>query len=424
MKSAATLSSPTERPNESTRSGLRLDGLYAPLKWLVPASLAVIAGHTLGRGGLMWRFEWDWAIWNYYFAVVLLVPLAAGIGAWQGARLSRAIFLLRLSPRSWALLSRLLALSARSVLLPFFAGFLSLWFLLGLTGLPGGPSGTVLAGFVPAALQLLLALTFGLVLGLLLSASWSVPLAAVLSFMIVILLYVTGQETIVVAGGATSSIYGLEPRLDRMLFQVGFLLLAEATLLTLVALHLRRGRVSTWVPVILMTALAAVASTLPSPGVFSPVEAKLSCVSRGSAQFCGPPGYGERIAAVAADLSPAADGLLRLDGSASSVVFRSAVPSAETATTTQRQELVGALPPRLLAGAEEETVGALISPWVEPCLLRGEGNQAHYDAVAVIAFKAEMLLGDSAAALRPTAMQPSDQEASAAMALLRRCARG
>lgn len=38
--------------------------------------------------------EWFWAFFNYHFVTIFLGPLAAGLGAWEGARLTPAADLL------------------------------------------------------------------------------------------------------------------------------------------------------------------------------------------------------------------------------------------------------------------------------------------------------------------------------------------
>jgi hypothetical protein len=65
----------------------------------LPALLALVLVHIYARGRL-WSHEWLWGFYNYHFLLTMLGPIGAGLGAWEGFRLSRASDLLAGSGRT------------------------------------------------------------------------------------------------------------------------------------------------------------------------------------------------------------------------------------------------------------------------------------------------------------------------------------
>lgn len=182
------------------------------------AATAVIIANVMLRDR-EWVHLWDWAWFNYHFVTIFLGPLAAGLGAWEGARLARAHdFLDSAGAARRALVSAGGAVFAW-LLLPYLAGLAWVSVMVMRTDAPGGPGIIEFSTLGPALAFLAAWVMVGAAAGYRLRSPLSAPLAAVVSFAVILTLYIVNYMLVRV-GGATGSTLGLAPRPEIQLGQL------------------------------------------------------------------------------------------------------------------------------------------------------------------------------------------------------------
>jgi hypothetical protein len=270
----------------------------------------VAAGHILGRS-FRWQYEWDWAIWQYNFVVVLLCPLVAGVAAIFASDVARLSSTVRLSARHrLALLTAMVPVAIMSIA-AFAAGLIAVLAYMAIRGVPGAPSIAFALSPTLAIFQIVLAVVFGCTMGLMIRRGYlSAPLAGVAFFALVLYLYVKGNESVVVVGGATASLFGLQLDGRRLAWQAGFylLVLVFLSLLALGALHQWRvGRAQLALTIVAIASIIGMLGYQPHFSVFREVSEKTLCrqddATPGVA-ICVAPGYEELANDAAARLLP------------------------------------------------------------------------------------------------------------------------
>lgn len=191
----------------------RMAGLILRHSVGLPAMLAV-AGVIVANVMLRerdWVHQWFWAFFNYHFVVVFLGPLAAGLGAWEGARLAGASDLLRTSGSERRALLGASGGVVAWLMLPYLAGMVWISAMVSTAGTPGTPDLVSLSTLVPALMFLGMWTLVGVGAGYRFESPLVAPLAAVGAFSIILSLYILDYDLVRV-GGATGSLLGLAPR--------------------------------------------------------------------------------------------------------------------------------------------------------------------------------------------------------------------
>ncbi|MEU6310080.1 hypothetical protein [Streptomyces sp. NPDC047014] len=199
-----------------------------------PFLLVLVVLNTLLRP-MGWRYEPMWAVYQYNFTVMLLGPLLAGVAAWEGHRLARAAPFLSAHHRPLAMLAAAWAALLAWCCAAFLLGLVLVLGLVARTGALAALGPPELLTPLPALALLGLACAVGLAAGRLSGEGGKVaaPLAAIVVFLVFLLLYSGELSEFVMVGGATSSLVGLRPKAGTQTAQIAFY--AAATLLVLIA---------------------------------------------------------------------------------------------------------------------------------------------------------------------------------------------
>lgn len=184
----------------------------------IPAVALVIVANVALRGR-PWVHEWFWAFFNYHFVTVFLGPLAAGLGAWEGARLTPAADLLASSGGQRRALRAAWAGVVVWIGLVYVAGLVGVTTLVKAAGTPGGPDLVALSTLAPALAFVAMWVAVGAAVGWRLGARLAAPLVAVGAFAAILVLYVVNYDLVRV-GGATASLLGLAPRPELQAAQI------------------------------------------------------------------------------------------------------------------------------------------------------------------------------------------------------------
>jgi hypothetical protein len=268
----------------------------------VVAVAAVIAANIFlrERG---WVHEWFWAFFNYHFVLIFLGPLAAGLGAWEGARLARSRDLLQATGGTRRALVAAGGAVLGWILLPYLAGLAGISAMVSAAGTPGTPGLIELSTLVPALAFGAMWVAVGAGAGYRLGSPLVAPLATVASFSVILFLYVVDYDLVRV-GGATASLLGLAPRPGLQVGQTA-LYLTTAAWAILWAGRARGEGLANQLPSRMAGALAVVLAL----GLFvnqgpdfrrRPVTFRCS----GDPPICLAPGYDQHTDFVRAELTP------------------------------------------------------------------------------------------------------------------------
>jgi hypothetical protein len=190
---------------------------------VLAAAAVIVANVTLRTQG--WVHEWYWAWFNYHFVMVFLGPLAAGLGAWEGARLARASDLLESSGTTPRALCAAGGAVFTWLLIPYLAGLGLISTMVKAAESPGGPGIIEISTLGPALALLAMWAVIGAAAGFRSGSPLAAPLAAIVSFALILAFYMI-DYTLVRVGGATGSLLGLAPRPEIQLGQCALYLTA------------------------------------------------------------------------------------------------------------------------------------------------------------------------------------------------------
>ncbi|MGH9035143.1 MAG: hypothetical protein ACRD0O_05210 [Acidimicrobiia bacterium] len=276
----------------------------------VVAVAAVIAANVaLRERG--WVHEWFWAFFNYHFVPIFLGPLAAGLGAWEGARLARFRDLLQASGGTRRALVAAGAAVFGWILLTYLVGLAVISAMVTAAGTPGTPGMIELGTMVPALTFAAMWVAMGTGSGYRFGSPLVAPLATLASFAVILFLYVVDYDLVRV-GGATASLLGLAPRPGLQAGQT-VLYLATAAWAVLWAGRARGNGFVNQLPARITGFLAAAVAF----GLFvnqGPDFRRRSVMLRcfGDPPICLAPGYDQRPEAVRVALAPYLEGLEKI----------------------------------------------------------------------------------------------------------------
>lgn len=273
-----------------------------------PAVLLVVLMNSFSRSWA-WNYEWLWAMDTLSFSSIFLVPLCAGIAAYEAGGLAVARDLHLVSPRStWAVVrvgAGVWVVTAVMILLSFL--IISVYVLYQTSGLIPRP-----ADFLPIPL-LLVIVAVGCSVGVL--VGWCLPsrltpgLTALGVFALMMSAYIVGRGAfsgLVSVGSATGSLVGLKLSLRLVLWQCLFY---GMLILGLVWLVRMRTTLSRWrhrgLAVVCAVAIVVVGGGVLGAGerfVSAPVGER---VCEGSEpRICLFPGYSAHSEEMRAELDP------------------------------------------------------------------------------------------------------------------------
>ncbi len=190
------------------RAALAVEMRRSGVRWVVPGIAAISVLLVFSRSG--WQWQWLWAADWSAGVTVIITPILAGIVAHVTYHRVRAFGLLVASTTRGVLG----VFAAAGVL--WLGGVLG-WALavgvaLGRAALTSGAGGAEISWALgEAAVVLLAAACFGLMVGTTVRHSLTGPLAAVLVFATSIVLTQAGLDGIFSAGGATAPLFGQRP---------------------------------------------------------------------------------------------------------------------------------------------------------------------------------------------------------------------
>jgi hypothetical protein len=171
---------------------------------------AIVAGHVLLRA-TWWRYEWEWAWFQYHFGTILLAPFTAGVACWWGARWTRARTMIGTSPRAARAVAGIVAWVWVPTVGAYVAGLVAVSITVATTTRQVPPLRMVLS--LPPALALLAAAAaVGMATGYRWASRALAPLVGVATFLVLLAGYMAGPVHTVKVGGATASLLGLAPR--------------------------------------------------------------------------------------------------------------------------------------------------------------------------------------------------------------------
>ncbi len=322
----------------------------------LPVLAALVVANVLARDRT-WTHEWVWAHYQYGFVTVLLGPLAAGVAAWDGARLARSRALLGTADRTLGALAAAWAGAAFWVLASYLGGLVLVVALVKGAGTPGWPSPTALGASVPAAGLLTAETAAGLVTGWWLRHPLAAPAAAIGCFLTTLWLYQSGPGELVVVGGATSSLVNLAPRHSLQVLQVLWFGSAVVVLLVAAARFTGWGpRPGRWqLPAAACLSLAALVPLLHQGEVFLvPTSDRQVCVGS-HPSVCVAPGYAPEAGQARRALVPYLDALRRI-GVEVPETFRQNVPHG--------QQSVGSVDAGILLGDRRQAGFAVLAAYL------------------------------------------------------------
>lgn len=173
--------------------------------------VGIVLLHILGRER-PWTHEWFWAIYQFNFVTVMLGPVVAGFGAWEGSRFARGRSLFGTSDRELVGLASIWAALLAWVFVAYAVGLAVVATLVKLAGTPGLPDAFAAGTILPAFSLLAAEAAVGLAAGWVLKSPLTAPACAVGSFLLILFLYTKGPGQLIIVGGADDSLLHLAPR--------------------------------------------------------------------------------------------------------------------------------------------------------------------------------------------------------------------
>jgi hypothetical protein len=317
------------------------------------AAGAVIVANTMLRKR-QWVHEWLGAYFNFHFVLIFLGPLAAGLGAWEGARLARSRDLLQSSGQARRALIGAAGAVFAWILAAYGVGLVGVTIMVKMAGTPGAPALIDVATLVPAVTFLAMWVAVGTAAGYRFGSPLVAPLATVASFSVILVLYIVDYDLVRV-GGASASLLGLAPYPIRQAAQTG-LYLAIGAWSVLWATRpagsrsVDGSRISSVVAGGLALALAAGLFFNNAPD-FDRRPIKFECT--GTPPICLAEGYAQYSERVRTALAPLLAGLQEI-GAPLPTAFRQESPN---------EDLVGTIPDDLAVGDPAGVVSAVISAY-------------------------------------------------------------
>lgn len=338
----------------------------------LPALGLVIAAHLLLRDA-PWVREWLWAFDSYHFVTVLLGPVAAGIGAWEGARLAAAQPLLAATGSRLRAITALWAALFAWVAGAYLAGLAAASIWAATAGAPGLP-GLVTLGTVFPALGLMAFLSaIGVAAGWVSRRVLAAPLVAIAVFVAVLFSYISVPGLLAQVGGATASLIGLQPRLEVQVAQVALYLVGTALALLAaadagrVARELTRPRAVAGALVL----LAVLAVIVLGGRRFDAQPVAMTC-DDAPTPICLAPGYADQAAELRAAFDPY---LVALADAGAPPLLRLSQDPNDVA------DGVGEIPPFVVD--RETAIGSLMDAYVpESCdIFKDEATYTEYSGL-------------------------------------------
>ena len=273
-----------------------------------PCLLLIIVLNSFGRSW-HWEFEWLWAVETLTFSSIFIVPLCAGVSAFEASRLATARDLISVAPRGVrAVLSIVVivwSVAVASVLLSLV--LVGGWVLHRTAGLL--PRWSDLVSLVPLFLLIALGCSVGALAGWRFPAKVTPGLTATGAFGLMMMGYVIGNGSLsglVSTGGASGSLIGLKVSLRLIAWQsalyLSLTLLASCLIGASVLVMSRRFRTCA-----VLSAVAVAASVVGVLGAgeryTSDPSSQLVCEG-GHPEICLVRGYDGRAHDVRAVLTP------------------------------------------------------------------------------------------------------------------------
>lgn len=264
---------------------------------LAPALLAVVLLHIFARTR-PWNHEWMWSVYQLNFVTVLLGPIGAGLGAWEGARLSSCRALVGSSNRVLQALTAAYGGVLAWVAGSYVVGLCVVFGVVKLAGTPGVPGVHPILTTLPALALLALQVATGVALGWFAKNPVAAPAAAIAWFLLVVYVYIHGPGQFVNVGGAGDSLVGLAPRTILQIAQVAAYLSLAALALLLAAHTLgwwrRYNPVVAPVSLVLSVTFVGILAN-EGPIALERDTPQLSCFGT-NPEVCAAPGYSRDLA--------------------------------------------------------------------------------------------------------------------------------
>lgn len=269
------------------------------------AMLGIVALHVLARER-PWTHEWFWAIYQFNFVTVMLGPVVAGLGAWEGARFSKGRGLFNASNRELLGLIGIWSALLTWTLMAYAVGLAVVAILVKLAGTPGLPDIRAVEAIGPALALLAVEAATGLAVGWILKSPLAAPACAVGSFLVILFLYIKGPGQLIIVGGATDSLLALTPRRSLQAAQILCYLTVSVAALVFAARWFGWGRRRNPIPTLALGTFA-VASVVLVIGqgrtILEPHVPTLRCFGV-QPEVCAGPGYASRLPDARAALLP------------------------------------------------------------------------------------------------------------------------
>jgi len=346
-------------------SGWTVSLRRSPGRHAAPVLFTVLIAQVLIRDRA-WTYEWTWALYQLAFNTVLLSPIVAGLGAWEGARLADSSDYIGTCPRSWRVaLSAWLGLILWTAVV-YLVGVVVVALLVLARGTPFGPR-LVDTLTILTAIGLMAAFgALGIGLGWLIRRRLAAaPLAAALTFCTTLWLYLAGPGQFVTVGGASGSLAGATPNTTIQWRQVAVFVGISITLLLLISRRTSwgvRGPVVLGLFSTLATTIAVVGLADAGQAVLVPYNEPVTCTGV-KPQVCAVAGYARFGARAHDDLAPLIHALEAAKVSPIPLVFNQ--------NASPGQVLVGPLQNRFLTGNTSDAALLVSAAYVDKrCFLQ------------------------------------------------------
>jgi len=263
--------------------------------------------NSFGRSW-MWNYEWLWAMDTLAFSSVFIVPLCAGISAYEIGNLSKARDLHSTSPRAVTSLLRIGAL----VWLAAIAVVMISAFAIGgrvYYQIHELPRASDFLSLLPLLTSLAIGCAVGILVGWFTSSRMTPGIVALGVFAIIMAGYIAGGRTsaaLVSVGGATGSLVGLRLSISFLLWQCAFYLALTTAVLWVI--KIRMDSVKRWHRGVTIACVAlplALALAVPNSGErFQRVPERNVVCSGSRPQICLANEYASQTSSIRAHLEP------------------------------------------------------------------------------------------------------------------------